>query len=255
MSEGGEGQGSFAAISGSEQDGGTASEQAQGSQQQHGVPAELSSQLSETRQAAAALYQHSQQQADQLAQLQSQMGPLLELQQRLAGDQQNRQPPPIENYDEHLINLMKSQNALMEQYQLDQQYRERMQQQLVQQQQAEYQQQLGAWLGNAVQVTDASCTEAGYPGFKESLPTIASYIENEIREKLQQGQTQNSPEFQEYWRSKVDSPQYWADVFVNEVLPMYQERIVGRYNRMGDRRQLMRVPTEEAEYRGRRTIV
>lgn len=255
MAEGGEGQSGFSAISGGQESGGQESSQGYGGQQQQQSDySQVASQLTETRQAAAALYQHSQSQAQQLAQLQAQMQPLMELQQRLAGDQ-NRQPPPIENYDEHLINLMRSQNMLMEQYKQDQAYRTQIQQQLQAQQQQEYQQQLGAWLTNAVDTTDRTCTEAGYPGFRESLPTIASYIENEVREKINRGENPNSPAFAEYWKTKVDNPQYWADIFVNAVLPMYKDQIVGRYNRMGDRRQIMRVPTEEAEYQGRQTIV
>ena len=254
MSEGGE-SGGFAAVSPGVEGGGDSSGQEYGGgQQAPGASPEIASQLAETRQAAAALYQHSQQQAQHLAQMQAQMGPLMELQQRLQGNQ-DRQPPPIENYDEHLINLMRSQNALMEQYKNDTMYREQMQQRISQQQQQEYQEQLGAWLSNAVDVTDNTCTEAGYPGFRESLPTIAAYVENEVRGKIQNGMNPQSPEFQHYWKNKADSPQYWADVFVNKVLPMYKNRIVGRYDRMADRRQIMRVPIEEAEYPGRRNIM
>lgn len=255
MGDGGEGQGGFAAVSGGEGQT-TPSQQSQGEDTRQGGEQDvggLAAQLAETRQAAAAIYQYSQQQAQQLAQLQAQMGPLTELQQRLTGPKDNG-PPPIENYDEYLVKLMKSQNALMEQYKQDQIYREQLQQQYEQQRQAEYQQQLGAWLNNAVSTTDQSLTEAGYPGFKESLPTIAAYVENEIRQRLANGQSAQSPEFIQYWSEKVDSPQYWADIFVREVLPMYKDRIVGRYERMGDRRQMMRIPTEEAEYRGRQTI-
>lgn len=256
MGEGGEGQGGFAAVSGGEGQAATQPQQSQGEETQQAGAQDiggLSSQLAETRQAAAALYQYSQQQAQQLAELKAQMGPLSELQQRLTGPQ-DKGPPPIENYDEYLVKLMKSQNSLMEQYKQDQTYREQLQQQYEQQRQAEYQQQLGAWLKTAVSTTDQSLTEAGYPGFKESLPTIAAYVENEVRQRLANGQTAKSPEFIQFWSEKVDNPQYWADIFVKDVLPMYKDRIVGRYERMGDRRQIMRIPTEEAEYKGRPTI-
>ncbi len=246
--DGGEG---FAAVG----PGGVGSAEGDVSQQPggSGQQTQQSYQDTEARQAAAALYQYNQQMAQQMQQMQSQMGPLLELQQRLAGNQE-AEKVPIENYDEYLTKLMESQKLLLEHYQFDQQERQRLFTEYQQQEQARYQAELSGWVENAVTQADAVCTEAGYPGFKESLPTIAAYIENEVSSRLRRGETPQSPEFQQFWREKVDHPQAWVDVFVNKVLPMYKNKIVGRYDRMGDRRLYAKVPLEEAEYKGRATI-
>lgn len=198
----------------------------------------------EARQGIAALYNAIQGLTEKMKgvdTLQERLSPLWQ--------EQKQQEPAIDDYDGTILTLQRQVEALAKLFETDQEYRKDSYQKMQQQKMAQYQQELQSWVSQTTQTIDTHLEDCGYPGFAMNAHLVRNFLEKEYTDFM--GRVRPNSKEAQVATQLVNNPQFWADVYVQEIIPALSEQSQ-RFNMMAERRTQSRyVPEAEKVYSGR----